>query len=203
MTLIGLILVATASATAIPTSVPVALPTGSRPSAFLTMAEQDAVRERVKDTAWAQSIAEGLEKSADVLAGKPLDIPRAGGQWSHWYTCAKEGARLRAESPTRHVCGACGEVYSGFPYDQVYITYRHNEWLRGVETLGMAYAVDPKPAYAERVRAILLDYASFYGDLPVQDKDGKQARHGARLFAQTLNLRRGAVLRGPGIRSGI
>lgn len=29
---------------------------------------------------------------------------------------------LEAESPTRHVCHACGEAHSGWPYDDAYIS---------------------------------------------------------------------------------
>ena len=47
--------------------------------------------------------------------------------------------------------------------------------------------LDPKPAYAQRARDILLEYASFYEGLPRHDRNNKESLAGAKLFAQTLN----------------
>ena len=170
-----------------PTHVDIALPTGDHHGIYLTEAEHQAAKKRYGDSPWATTIGDSLKKTADQYVRAELDIPRAGGQWSHWYTCKKEGGRLNAETPTRHVCQSCGEVYSGFPYDEVYVTFRHSYWLRGIESLGMAYAVEPKPEYAAKVREILLDYASFYETLPLHDYKGKESAKGARLYAQTLD----------------
>jgi oligo-alginate lyase len=162
--------------------------THSRPGAvFLTSREAAAARERFTGGGEYAETGSQLLKQADALVAETLDIPREGGQWPHWYSCPEDGGRLRAQSPTAHVCPVCGKTYSGWPYDQVYITFRHSHWLRGIETLGWAYTLDPKPAYAERAREILLSYAQFYRDLPIHDKDRKKRQHGARLYAQTLD----------------
>lgn len=172
---------------AVPERMEVRLPSGPHPNVFLSVEERDAAQARREEFDWAAKVSGKLLSDADALVSAPLDILHAEGQWSHWYTCAEEGARLKAEAPDRHVCPKCNKVYSGFPYDEVYVTYRHNRWLKGIETLGMAFALEPRADYAVRARDILLEYASFYESLTLHDKDGKDHRSGGRLYAQTLN----------------
>lgn len=154
---------------------------------FLTEQETASVHERMAKHAWAREVADELLRQADMLAAETLDIPHKEGQWSHYYTCAECGGRLSPRTPTEHVCKVCGKLYTGWPYDAVYVTFRHSHWLRGLETLGWAYTLKPKPAYAQRARAILLEYASFYENLELHDRNGKHSKSQARLYAQTLD----------------
>ncbi|MBN2311696.1 MAG: alginate lyase family protein, partial [Candidatus Hydrogenedentes bacterium] len=169
------------------TSVEVRVPDGPHPCVFLTPDELDAMRARAGSLDWAKPIREKTLQAADSLVAATLDIPHEGGQWSHWYSCKKDGGRLKAESPTRHVCTVCGEVYTGWPYDQVYVASRHRHWLGGIESLGLAYALEGKQEYADRAREILLTYASFYETLAKHDVRGNKGRSGGRLLAQTLD----------------
>ena len=168
-------------------SVAVRAPEGAHPHVFLTLEEADAVRARAERHEWAKRIRDTCVKEAEALVAAPLDIPHKGGQWSHWYTCKKDGAALKAKSPTEHVCPKCGEVYTGWPYDEVYVRKRHGHWFSAVKTLGIAHLFEAKPAYAERARAILLEYASFYQDLNLHNTRNRDGRSGARLAAQTLD----------------
>ncbi len=183
---------AACSAAAERAAMTVTLPEGPYPKVFLTRAEQEAIRVLANSdpshpARWAPPIRDAIIAEADALLEAALDIPRAEGQWTHWYTCKEDGAGLRPDSPTLHVCTVCGKTYTGNPYDQVYVTLRHTHWLRAIETLGRAYALDPNPAYAARARAILLAYASFYGDLKLHNVHGEERLGGGRLFAQTLD----------------
>lgn len=171
----------------VPERIDVPEPLAAPGAAFLTRAETEALCARCESDADARTVREKLIAEADTLVQEPFEAPHAGGQWTHWYNCKKDGGALEAESATRHVCRVCGEVYSGWPYDDVYVTHRHHHWLGGVESLGWAYTLDPKPAYAELVRRILLEYASFYRDLPQHDTKGNLNIRGGRLFAQTLD----------------
>lgn len=154
---------------------------------FLTAAEQESVRTRYETERAARSTAKVLLSEADALASAPLDIPHKEGQWTHWYICPVDGAPLEPRSPTEHICSYCGKAVQGERYDKVYVALRHRHWMEAVETLGWAYAIEPKPVYAERVRAILLEYASFYRDLALHDRNGGDAQSAARLHAQTLD----------------
>ncbi|MBP8130122.1 MAG: heparinase II/III family protein [Candidatus Hydrogenedentes bacterium] len=154
---------------------------------FLTAAEREAVRARSETDRAARSTAKALLAEADALAAAPLDIPHKEGQWTHWYICPDDGAPLESRSPTEHVCSYCGKAVRGERYDQVYVALRHRHWTEAVETLGWAYAIEPKPAYAGRARAILLEYASFYRGLALHDRNGGSVQSAARLHAQTLD----------------
>jgi len=168
-------------------SLEVHLAEGPHPCAFLTPEERDLARQRAISEEWAGGVRDRLLAEADGLAAEPLDIPHAGGQWTHWYNCREDGADLQPKSPTRHECPKCGKIYSGYPYDQVYATLRHCHWLQGIATLGWAYSLDPKLAYAARIREILLEYASFYRDLELHDKYNKKSMGNGRLYSQTLD----------------
>ncbi len=190
MKLLALLFIAWSSvaAASVPETVPVKMPEATtHPRVILSTGDLAGVRERAATLPWASAIARSVLEKADSLAAEPLDIPHSEGQWTHWYTCPDDGTTLKAESPTTHVCSTCGKTYSGPPYDAVYVTKRHSHWLQGIEDLGYAYALDPKPAYAKRVRDILVEYASFYGDLELHDIYGKKGTAKDRLFGQTLN----------------
>ena len=185
MVLIYAVLCAGCCATA--NAIEVRLPQGPHPCVFLTLNERETARERAAAYGWSRKVRESLLRQADGLVAEEFNIPHAEGQWTHWFSCKDDGAGLKSKSPTEHVCPVCGKVYSGYPYDQVYVSHTHRHWLNGLATLGWAYALEPKPAYAQRARAILLEYASFYQDLKLHDVRNRQGRSKARLFAQTLD----------------
>jgi hypothetical protein len=56
---------------------------------------------------------ESLKSQAEEWVQREIKLPDRGGQWFHWYSCPKHGARLRTESPTRHVCPVDREVFTG------------------------------------------------------------------------------------------
>ncbi len=182
----GFLLCAIALVAGVPERVEVALPAAGQ-SVFLTEAEAVRARERCERLPWAGALRTRLVRQADGLVAAELAIPHEEGQWPHWYACPEDGGRLKALSPTEHRCGVCGTVYSGPPYDQVYISSRHGRWLHGLEILGWAHTLAPKPAYPARAREILLEYASFYSDLEPHDVHNKKGKSKARLYAQTLD----------------
>ena len=106
LALIGMVV----CAAEVPVSLEVQLSEGSRPSVFLTAEEVAAFRSRAESLDWATAVAGKILSQAEGLLEMDLDVPQTGGQWSHWYTCKKDGGRLKAQSPTEHVCAVCGEV---------------------------------------------------------------------------------------------
>src|SRR5689334_1983137 len=89
---------------------------------LVNQAELDAAKDKAARYPWAREAMSRLMNDADRALAKPLDVPERGGQWGHWYVCKKDGVTLVADSPTRHRCPSCGAVYSGYPYDDVYLT---------------------------------------------------------------------------------
>ena len=143
-------------------------------------------RARAEKHPWAKKQLDAVIHDADVAVAAKLDIPDEPGQWSHHYVCKKCGARLR-HSGDKHVCKRCGKIYTGWPYDQVVVAGIHRGTWRHVRTLGLAYALTGKEAYAEKARAILLGYVAKYKHYPLHNVWNKPSKSAGRMLAQTLD----------------
>lgn len=150
----------------------VPLPDIGHPCLLVSRSELPQVLERIETYDWARTVKDQIIRNADGWVDAEIDIPEQGGQWSHWYTCEKCGVRLKTKSPTEHVCPKCGKVYTGWPYDQVVITRRHNALSRAVKSLGLAYLLTDEQKYADKAAEILLGYAERYLDYPLHTKNG-------------------------------
>jgi hypothetical protein len=91
-------------------------------------------------------------KDAEGSLQTALEVPSRGGQWGHWYVCKKDGVTLVADSPVRHRCPQCGEVYTGYPYDDVYLTRIHAANAAAMRNMGLAYRITGKRAFAVKVQ---------------------------------------------------
>lgn len=167
--------------------VPVSTAERRHPLLLASAEELARAKARAQAHDWARAVLEGVIARADqALAGK-VEVPDRGGQWSHYYSCPKHGARLRTESPTRHLCPVGGEVYSGWPYDDVVLTFAHHQYTAQMQDLGLAYAFTADRRYAGRAREILLAYAEKYPRYQVHDIRGQDRPSGGKRFAQTLD----------------
>lgn len=157
------------------------------PRLLATAAELAKARERARSTEWGKGYVAGLLKRCDEALAKPIALPDRGGQWPHWYACPKHGARLKTEGPTKHVCPVDGEVFTGYPYDDVLLLTTHNEYANLVRDLGLAWQLTGKADYGQKAKAILLAYAAKYPGYAYHDKDGKQGTGGGKVGPQTLD----------------
>ncbi len=168
-------------------------PLPRREHPYLFAGRDDLLRAKAlaKTEDWAREHVEStLSRAEETLAGD-LTIPQSYGQWGHWYACSKCGSGLRAESPTRHVCTNpdCGEVHTGYPYDQVYAATQHNILADRLVDMGLAYQWTDDERCAEAVVGVLLQYADAYltDQFPQHDIHGNDTRAGARVMAQPLD----------------
>ena len=129
----------------------------------------------------------GLRDQADEWLGRNVKLPDKGGQWFHWYSCPKHGARLRTEGPTRHVCPVDQEVLTGYPYDDVVISSEHNRLAAAIRILGIAYQVGGDSRHAAKAKEILLAYADKYVSYPLHNIRGEAKVGGGRVGPQTLD----------------
>lgn len=106
---------------------------------LLDQSEIDAVLAKAKRCDWAGDALKELLARAEAAIAKPIDIPDRGGQWGHWYACKKDGATLVADSPTKHRCPKCNTIYTGEPYDSVYISRLHSANSAAVRDAGLAF----------------------------------------------------------------
>lgn len=156
------------------------------PRLFLSAAELPAIKARLAQPQ-LKTRYNTLLKEAESAVIKPLNLPARGGQWYHWYACKKDGNRLKAVSPTEHKCEVCGTIYTGYPYDDVYLSNIHDGYSRDVKTLGLAYRLSGDRKYADKARAILLAYADKYDSYPLHDINGKPNVGGGKVGPQTLD----------------
>ncbi|MBB6048259.1 heparinase II/III domain-containing protein [Armatimonas rosea] len=155
----------------------------AHPRLLATKAELEAAKRKPENKAFL----DGLLARAETLSKKPVVLPERGGQWPHWYACKTHGARLKTESPTRHVCPVDGQVYTGWPYDDVPLLAEHNDWASALRDLGLAYQLSGERRYAQKAREILLAYAVKYPGYAYHDKDGKTGTGGGKVGPQTLD----------------
>ncbi len=170
-------------------SLSLAVPLGEIPHPCLLITKQDVPRilKWAEQSEQARAAYESLKRRADSWLAKTPEFPDRGGQWWHWYTCKKCGARLKTESPTRHVCPDCGAVYSGWPYDDVVLGRRHSALAGAIRDLGLMYQFTGDAAYAAKAREILLGYAERYLKYPLHNVRGEAKRGGGHVGPQTLD----------------
>lgn len=156
------------------------------PRLMITDAEIPRIKARAELPDFKARYA-SLLKIADNWANKKVDLPPRGGQWPHWYVCKKDGGNLKTISPTEHKCPICGEVYSGWPYDDVVLMGVHGGYSNAVRDLGLAYRLTGQTKYGDKAKEILLAYAEKYPTYPLHDKNGKEKIGGGYVGAQTLD----------------
>jgi len=159
------------------------------PGNWLLTSEREiqAAKEKAAKFPWARKALDRLIASADHALKDRTEVPDRGGQWPHWYSCKRDGARLRTESPTRHRCPVCGEVYSGEPYDSVVLYGVHSRFSNYIRDCGLAYRFTGKPEYAQRAGELLKAYADRYASYPLHNTRGEAAIGGGKIMAQTLD----------------
>jgi hypothetical protein len=176
---------ATLGAFAIPA---VKLAAGEAPNyLLLDQSEIDAVLAKAKRCDWAGDALRELLARAEAAIAKPIDIPDHGGQWGHWYACKKDGATLVADSPTKHRCPKCNTIYTGEPYDSVYIARMHSANSAAVRDAGLAFRFTGRPEFAKRASDLLLGYAQRYSSYPRHDPYNKDSVNSARVMSQVLD----------------
>ncbi len=147
----------------------------------------DAALKKAKERPWAQEALDAVLTAAEQNLKRPVTLPTRGGQWTHWYSCKKDGALLVTDSPTSHRCPVCGTVYHGDPYDAVIVSREHSRLAQAVRDLGLAFRFTGRREYAAKAEEILTGYADRYASYPLHDKDGKEKVGGGHIMAQTLD----------------
>ncbi len=154
---------------------------------LVNQAELDAAKEKAARYPWAREAMARLMKDAEEALAAPVDVPTKGGQWGHWYVCKKDGVTLLADSPTRHRCPKCGEVYTGYPYDDVYLTRTHSINAGAMRNMGLAYRLTKRPEFAAKTRDLLVAYAKQYRKYQHRDNLGNDSVNAGRVLATTLD----------------
>lgn len=157
------------------------------PRLLFTRAEIAGIKQRIAAEPWAKNRFASLRAQADQWLQRDITLPPRGGQWFHYYSCPKHGARLRTEGPTRHVCPIDGEVFTGYPYDDVVLSTEHNRLAGAIRVLGITFQLTGEERYAVKAREILLAYAAKYASYPLHDIRGQPKIGGGKVGPQTLD----------------
>jgi hypothetical protein len=154
---------------------------------LVDQAEIEAALAKAKRCAWAGAALKELLARAEAAIAKPMEIPNRGGQWGHWYTCKKDGSPLVMDSPTRHRCPKCGTIYTGEPYDSIYVARVHGANSSTVRDAGLAYRFTGRPEFARRAADLLVAYAERYSSYPRHDPYNKDSVNAARVGSMVLD----------------
>ena len=157
------------------------------PCLLVTREGVEAIKKKAAERPWAKSAHDALLKSAGGWLGRTIKVPERGGQWWHWYSCPKDGTRLKTVSPTKHRCPTCGKVYTGEPYDSVVVNRDHSALARATEELGLAWQLSGERPYAAKAAEILERYAERYLAYPRHTIHGHDRVGGGRVGPQTLD----------------
>lgn len=181
-----------AKVSALPSSAELVARAKDGPSLLLTELQVRDLRKRIKTDPKTAEWWEGVRGEAHSYLKEEVRIPDRGAQWGHYYVCKTCGAGLVADSPTAHRCRKCGKVYSGWPWDEVYVNRFHERLKESVYKCGLVYAVDGDLLCAERVKAIMLGYAAQYPRYPLINnngawKEGMGKRGFSRAHSQALD----------------
>ncbi len=175
----------------------VAAPLPSRPSPRLLLDAQDIGRIQTWSSthAWAAHQVDAILGRAD---GWPdaheakyglaqWGPPPEGGQWTLWYVCPTHGVGLRFTPPDRHECPVDGQLYTGWPYDEVIYSRRNRDAAVAAKDLGLAYQLRGHHADALAAAEILSAYAAVYESYAIHATDGSERNSGGRAMSQTLD----------------
>ena len=162
------------------------------PSVACTTNELERVRAAYKSNGPEHDVIARRVRGAEPALARYVEFPPEGGQHNQWYQCDKCQIALETGDDTHHRCPRCGEVYSGYPYDNVVYSRKHNVLTRDMEACAWAYAITGEEKYAWRTWEILVGYALRYASYPYHSANmGKKtddpSRSGGHVFEQTLN----------------
>ena len=162
------------------------------PSVACTRDELERLRAAYRSSGPEYEVVAKRVQQAELALERDVVFPPEGGQHNQWYQCDNCQIALKTVDDTHHRCPRCGEVYSGYPYDNVIYSRKHHGLTRDMETCAWAFALTGEGKYAQRARDILVGYAQRYMAYPYHSanmgrKTDKPSRSGGHVFEQTLN----------------
>lgn len=154
-----------------------------------------------KGETWTEAISLLKEGAREVMA-EPVLVPQTGiANWFHYYYCPRCSVQLEFNRMNRdhHKCPACGQVYTGEPYDSTWWGIINSRNYTSSFRMGLLYLVTGEKSYAEKAISIMTEYSKYYkdyevhGDIPYNGpgKSGAQTLDEAnflRSFAMTYDL---------------
>ena len=172
----------------------VPLPPRPSPRVLLEQADFDRIAVWADAHPWAAGIRDAIVAKAAAFPGTftakygtaDWQVPETGGQWSLWYVCPVHNVSLSYKGG-QSVCPVGEEEYTGWPYDDVVLTYQHTDLARAARDQGLAFRMTGDASHAATAAEILLAYAAAYPAYAIHDINGNPSKSGGRALAQTLD----------------
>ena len=154
-----------------------------------------------KGELWPEAISQLKEEVREVMA-EPVLVPKTGiANWFLYYYCPKCSVQLEFDRMNghSHKCPACGQVFTGEPYDSTWWGIINSRNYTAAFKMGLLYLVTKEESYAKKAISIMTEYSKYYkdyevhGDIPYNGpgKSGAQTLDEAnflRSFAMTYDL---------------
>ncbi|NLI01258.1 MAG: hypothetical protein GX446_17395 [Chthonomonadales bacterium] len=156
------------------------------PRLMLSLEELRLRRAVIRRTPWLRSVLQHHAEQVREAVSTGISIPPEGGQCEHWYACPDHGASLEMVAPRRHVCPVDGKVFSGWPYDQVWVTKQHKRLARLARQAAVVFALSDDPVALRVARTVVAGYARRYRSYPLHDIHGRPGR-GGKVLSQSLD----------------
>ena len=173
--------------------VSITLPNPQRwPSVACTLEELERLRTAFRSTGPEREVFNRIVQQAEEALGHEVVFPPEGGQHNQWYQCDKCQIGLQTVDDTHHKCPTCGEVYSGYPYDNVIFSRKLGHLTRDMNACAWVFALSGEEKFASRAREILLGFAERYTQYPYHSanqgkKTDNPSKSGGHVYEQTLN----------------
>jgi len=127
-----------------------------------------SIQSKCNNQPWAASLISQLKQDYDAhMDIWPHDPPLRCSEWGHYYFCNQCGVRLEFSitEPYRHICPACGKVFSGYPYDGAWCKIMHSTIMTNMERAAiLAHVTDSIQKYKTYIHDTVLFYADHYKD---------------------------------------
>jgi hypothetical protein len=147
------------------------------PFLLVTSTQIDSLRRGFNDQDRIKAGWLKLKRSTDLLLKEPIEIPTRGGNWEHYYINPANNTTLKTgdligDWKWKHIDPETGKAFISDPnvpakdYDGVVISLIHDKWALATVELGLVYQLSKNRDYAEKAKAILLQYADIYPTLP-------------------------------------
>ena len=154
-----------------------------------------------KGELWPEAISQLKEEVSELMA-EPVLVPKTGiANWFLYYYCPKCSVQLEFNRMNGHYhkCPACGQVFTGEPYDSTWWGIINSRNYTAAFKMGLLYLVTKEETYAKKAISIMTEYSKYYkdyevhGDIPYNGpgKSGAQTLDEAnflRSFAMTYDL---------------
>lgn len=135
---------------------------------------------------WPIWLEELITDNATVL-NHPLKVPTSGiATWNHYYYCPDHGVRLNWDyhHEHQHCCPIDNKIFSGEPYDGAWWRWMNGLNAKACYEVGLLWQITGELTYFERVRDLLLTYATYYPDY--QEHGGIPYNANGKMNAQAL-----------------